>query len=130
MALKEGNLHRPLPDGVDLDEIFCIKDIRIINDGYIVRWEGRRFLIDNASIAMRRRKVEVREQFDGQITIKFNGRYLEFHEIFEPKPLKVQSKKEPVNGKAKRKGKYIPPPDHPWKRYNPKLHHNYYLEKI
>jgi len=27
-------------------------------------------------------------------------------------------------------GKYIPPPDHPWRRYNPALHHNHYLEKI
>jgi hypothetical protein len=42
--------------------------------------------------------------------------------------LKIQSKKERV--KVKRKGKYIPPPNHPWRRYNPKLHHNYYLEKI
>jgi hypothetical protein len=130
IALKEGDLHNPLPDGVDLREIFCLKDIRIINNGYIVRWKGKRFLIDNASIAMRRRKVEVREHFDGKLTIKFNGRYLDFHEVFEPKPASTQPQEESVKGNGKKKGKYIPPPDHPWKRHNPSLHHNCYLKRI
>ena len=130
VALKQEDLHRALPDGVDLREIFCLKDIRTINNGYIVRWKGRKYLMDNASIAMRKRKVEVREHFDGELTIKLNGRYLDFHEVFEPQPLKVQPKKEPVNGNGKRKGKYIPPPDHPWRRHDPKLHHNYYLKKV
>jgi len=130
IAFKEGDLHNPLPDGVDLREIFCLKDIRTINNGYIVRWKGKRFLIDNASIAMRKRKVEVREHFDGELTIKFNGRYLDFHEVFEPKPARTQPRKEPVNGNGKKKGKYIPPPDHPWRRHNPALHHNYYLKRI
>jgi len=77
---------------------------------------------------MRRRKVEVREHFDGKITIKFNGRYLDFREVFESRPVKTQQKKEPVN--EKKKSKYIPPPEHPWRRYNPSLHHNCYLERI
>ena len=38
--------------------------------------------------------------------------------------------KKPVDEPRKRKGKYIPPPDHPWKRHNPSLHHNSYLERI
>lgn len=130
IALKEGDLHNPLPDGVDLREIFCLKDIRTINNGYIVRWKGKRFLIDNASIAMRKRKVEVREHFDGELTIKFNGRYLGFHEVFEPKPARTQPRKEPVNGNGKKKGKYIPTADHPWRRHNPALYHNCYLKKI
>jgi len=79
-------------------------------------------------IAMRRRKVEVRKHFDGKVTIKFNGHYLDFHEVFESKPVKTQQKKEPVN--VKKKNKYIPPPEHPWKRYNPPLHHNCYLERV
>jgi hypothetical protein len=128
IAFKEGDLHNPLPDGVDLREIFCLKDIRTINNGYIVKYRGRMFLIDNPSIAMRRRKVEVREHFDGEFTIKFNGRYLDFHEVFEPKPLKAVKMADSAT--VKKKGKYIPPPDHPWKRHDPALHHNYYLKRI
>ena len=85
-------------------------------------------MIDNPSITMRRGKVEVREHFDGQIIIKFNGRYLEVREVFEAKPIKTQQTKEPVNNK-KKKGKYIPPADHPWRRHAPFLHYNYYLER-
>ena len=130
IAIKEGNLHSVLPDDIDLREFFCIKDIRDIGNGYIVRWKGKRFLIDNASIAMRKRKVEVREHFDGEFTIMLNGRYLDFHEVFEPNPLKTQLQKDSVNGDGKKKGKYIPPPDHPWKRNDPALHHNWHLKRI
>jgi len=87
-------------------------------------------MIENPSIAMRRRKVEVMEHFNGEIAIKFNGRYLKYREITEPKPATRERVKKPVDEPRKRKGKYIPPPDHPWKRHNPSLHHNSYLEKI
>jgi len=48
---------------------------------------------------------------------------------------RVKSKKGPVPifsffEPRKRKGKYIPPPDHPWRRHNPSLHHNSYLERV
>jgi len=130
VAKKEGDLHRPLPKRVNLREIFCIKATRTINNGYIVKWRGRQLLIESVSIAMRRRKVEIREHFDGEMTIKFNGRYLKYREIMEPKPAAREKLKRPVNEPRKRKGKYIPPPDHPWRRHNPSLHHNSYLERV
>lgn len=129
-ALIEEDLHKPLPKGKDLREIFCLKDIRTINDGFIVQWKNRKLLIDNPSIAIRRRKVEVREHFDGIVTLKFRGRYLAFHEVIEPKLVKAELQRKPENGNGKKRRKYIPPPDHPWRRHNPKLHHNCYLEKI
>lgn len=130
VAREEGDLHRAFSEGVDLREIFCIKATRTINNGYIVKYRGRMFLIDNPSIAMRRRKVEVREHFDGEITIKFNGRYLGFKEISEQKPAKVAKVKKPDVEPRKRKSKYIPPSDHPWRRHQPSLHYNCYLERV
>ncbi len=130
VAKKKGDLHRALPKGVNLREIFCIKAIRTINNGYIVKWRGRQLLIESVSIAMPRRKVEIREHFDSGVTIKFNGRYLKYREIMEPKPAAREKMKKPVDEPRKRKGKYIPPPDHPWKRHNPSLHHNWYLERV
>jgi len=130
VAKKEGDLHRPLPKGVNLREIFCIKATRTINNGYIVKWKGRQLLIESVSIARRKRKVQIREHFDGEITIKFNGRYLKYREIIEPEPAAREKVKRPVDEPRKRKGKYIPPPDHPWRRHNPSLHHNSYLERV
>ncbi len=130
MALKQGDLHRRLPMGIKFRDILCIKSKRTIANDYTIRWRGRRFLIDNASLVMRRQKVEVREHLDDQITIKFNRRYLNFHEVFEAKPAKATKAKKVSSEVRKKKGKYIPPPDHPWKRHNPRLHHNYYLERV
>jgi hypothetical protein len=79
---------------------------------------------------MRKRKAVVREHFDRDIAFKFRGRYLDFHEVFEPVSAKKHSRKKLKEVVMKKKEKYIPPKDHPWRRYNPKLHHNCYLEKI
>ena len=130
VARKDGDLHRPLAKHINLREIFCIKATRTINNGYIVKWKGRQLLIESVSIARRRRKVEIREHFDGEITIKFNGRYLKYREIMEPKPAAREKVKKPVDEPRKRKGKYIPPTDHPWRRHQPSLHHNSYLERV
>lgn len=130
MALKQGDLHRRLPMGIKFRDILCIKAKRTIANDYTIRWRGRRFLIDKASLVMRRQKVEVREHLDGQITIKFNRRYLDFHEVCEVEPVKVVKAKKVSSEVRKKKGKYIPPPDHPWKRHTPSLHHNWYLERI
>ncbi len=129
IAREEGDLHRSLAKHVNLREIFCIKATRTINNGYIVKWRGRQFIIESPSIAMRRRKVEVIEHFDGQIGIRFNGRYLEFREINEQTPAKVAKVKKPVV-EPKKKGKYTPAADHPWRRHQPSLHHNCYLERV
>jgi hypothetical protein len=130
VAREEGDLYRPLAKHINLREIFCIKGKRTINNGYIVKWRGRMFLIENPSIAMRRRKVEVMEHFDGEIAIKFNGRYLKLKEIIVPKPALILKLEKPKSESVKKKSKYIPPADHPWRRHNPSLHHNSYLERI
>jgi hypothetical protein len=130
VAREEGDLHRPLAKHINLREIFCIKGKRTINNGYIVKWRGRVFLIENPSIAMRRRKIKVMEHFDGEIAIKFNSRYLKFREIIVPKPVQILKLEKPKSESVKKKSKYIPPADHPWRRHNPSLHHNFYLERI
>jgi len=123
---KKGNLHRSLPRGVRLKEIFCFKGTRTITNGYVVKWKGRILLVDSPTIALRRRKVEVREYVDGDISLIFNGHYLKYREVHEQEPAKKkQSTKIP-----KKKGKYIPPADHPWHRHDPSLHHNCYLESV
>jgi len=130
VAREEANLHRPLAKHINLREIFCLKATRTINNGYIIKWRGREFLIERPSIAMRRRKVEVMEHFDGKITIKFNGRYLAFREIIKPKPITALRVKKQTAQPKKKKSKYIPPADHPWRKHQPSLHHNWFLERI
>jgi transposase len=117
VARKEGDLHRPFPEEVNLREIFCIKGNRTINDGYIIKWRRRVFILDNPSIALRRRKAEVREHFDGRMTIKFKDRYLDYHEVYETQPIRQVEVKKPATEPKRKQRKYKPSPDHPWNKY-------------
>lgn len=114
-AKRDGDLHRSIPEDVNLREIFCIRGTRTINDGYIIRWKNRTFILDKPSLTLRRRKVEVREHFDGQITFKHKGNYLDCHEVFEVKPKKQEEVRLAV-AKPRKKSKYHPSREHPWKK--------------
>jgi transposase len=126
--LKSRNLHRRVPHGFRYRDVFCLKEKRIITNGYTVKWKGRELLIDRPTSAMRRRKVEVREQFDGQIEIIFNGRRLKYQDITD----KTQNKKpqEKKLQKPRKKSTYIQPADHPWRRPYKELHYAWFLQKI
>jgi len=77
---------------------------------------------------MRKRKVEVREQFDGQIEIIFNGRRLKYQNITEK--TRGEKPQQQTAQKTVKKGKYIPPANHPWRRSCPELHYACFLQKI
>jgi transposase len=117
IALKEGDLHRRLPMGIKFRDILCIKAKRTVANDYTIRWRGRRFLIDNPSLLMRKQKVEVREHLDGQMSIKFKGRFLDCHEISEVKP-KREEKRKTTPKQPHKRYIYTPPKEHPWKKCN------------
>jgi hypothetical protein len=112
--LRPQDLHRPVPKSLNLDDIFCLKGIRTVNNGYIIKWTSRTFVLTRPSLTLRRQKVVVREWFDGKLSIRFKGKEREYKEVdmIRPKPvvrvfaLKIRRKPP----------KYIPPPTHPWKR--------------
>jgi transposase len=108
------DLHRPVARSLKLDDIFCLQGLRTVNNGYLVKWTSRTFLLTQPSWTLRRQKVVVREWFDGRISIRFKGKELEIKEVdaFRPKPpARVVSPKF-----RRRPPKYIPPVTHPWKR--------------
>jgi transposase len=106
------DLHRLLPKGLKLEEIFCLKTVRMILDGYIIRWKGRRFAIEEPTRRMLGRPATVMLHFDGRMVIRYEGRDLGYREIPErPKRLPAVPVVRP------KPPKYIPPPTHPWKVY-------------
>lgn len=117
IALKEGDLHRRLPMGIKFRDILCIKAKRTVANDYTIRWRGRRFLIDSPSLLMRKQKVEVREHLDGQMSIKFKGRFLDCLELSEVKP-KKEEKRNTLPKQPHKRYIYTPPKEHPWKKYN------------
>lgn len=122
------NLHRPVPKRLEQEDVFCLKATRTINNGFLIKWRNRSYAVDSPSLGMKGRKAEVLEHFDGRLEFRWQGRMLEVREVGEP--AKLDSPKIRAVVAVGRKNKYIPPPDHPWRRYNPRLHHNRFLEQI
>mgnify|MGYP001237787601 CR=1 FL=1 len=67
-ALEPGDLHHPLRKSIILDDVLCIKGFRTVNEGYIVKWRGRTFVLDKPSLTLRRQKLVVLERFDGRLS--------------------------------------------------------------
>jgi hypothetical protein len=124
---KREDLHRRLTPGMRYRDVFCLKEKRTITNGYTIKWNGRELLIDRPTAAMRRRRVEVREQFNGQIEIHFNGRRLKFRDITDKeKRQKPQPQKTP---QTTPEGKYTPPANHPWRKSYSEMHYAWFLQK-
>ena len=119
-SLREADLHRPLPKGLNVQDIFCIKDTRRINEGYTLKWKGRLFVIENPSIVMRKRKAVVMEHFDGKMTVTFNGKELKLREI-TCQQLQERKSDQEITFKPRKKSS-IPAADHPWSIYPAKGH--------
>jgi hypothetical protein len=111
-APRPGDLHRPLPPTLNLEEIFCLKGSRTIHNGYFIRWRGKRYAIAEPARKMQRRPALVIEHFDGRVLIRFEGRDLAYREIAEP-----EARPYPRILRRPPPPKYTPPPDHPWRRY-------------
>lgn len=115
--LRKTNLHRPIPKGLDLEEIFCLKEYRTIGNGFTFCWRNRTFLIKNPSITMKKQRVCVMEQFNGEITLKLKNKYLSYVEITQ-KDIRAMAEDRKATQKLIKKARiYHPAPkNHPWKR--------------
>ena len=110
-ALETGNLHRPVKKSLNFEEIFCLKAQRTIHNGYFIRWKGKRYAIEDPTRRMQRRPALVIEHFDGRMIIRFEGQDLSYREIEE----REMSRKPKIVLRPKPQ-KFIPPPNHPWRR--------------
>lgn len=122
------DFHREVPQGLALDRILCLKKTRTVNNGYVIKWRNRLFVVQSPSRTMLRQPVEVLESFDGRMEFLWRGRTLTVREVAERPTEKLP--RSPAPPPPARKGKYIPPANHPWRRNAPALHYNSYLERI
>ena len=112
---EKDDVHRPLPRGIDLSAILCMKTERTLRNDFTVAHNHKLYQIEEATKAS---KVIVQDRMDGSMRVTYQGRALRFREITE-RPLKEN--KQPIV--TRRKKTYIPPADHPWRRFKIKNHH-------
>ena len=111
---EKDDLHRPFPKGMDLDAVLCIKTERALRNDFTVAHNRKLYQVEQMIKAS---KVMVQDRIDGSMIMIHKDRALRFKEITERPP---RQKKEPVV--ARRRKLYIPPSDHPWRRFKIKKH--------
>ena len=85
---EEGLAYRPLPRGIHLDEILCLKYDRRVYPDNTISYRGRKIqiLADPYRANYARTRVELCEHLDGKITILFRGRRLRCRRLPGPTP--------------------------------------------
>ena len=105
-ASKIGDLHRPIPRGIDLDRILCVKTERALRNDFTIAHDKKLYqILDNTPA----KKVIVEERVNGSMVVRYKDIGLRFKEI-TAKPAK-----KPYVFKIRKA--YVPPADHPWKSF-------------
>ena len=104
------DIHMPIPAGIDLDDYLCIKTERSIMKDNTIAKDRKLYQLEESA---GRKKVIVEDRIDGVMVIKSGDKSLKYREIKERAPKVVQV------SMPKKKKPYKPPPDHPWRQYQP-----------
>jgi transposase len=81
--LYPASLFKPVPQNFDYKWTFAIQDHRVINNDYTIRWKNRLFVINNPSITLKRRKLEIKLSLDGDMLFTTKTKRLRVTEITE-----------------------------------------------
>lgn len=94
----EEKAYRPIPQGMDLSQILCIKDKRQVQGDNTIGYDTRRYQIlpTETRFGFAKAKVEVQKHLDGSIHIFYKEEELPFKPIVpvEDEQLYVPSQKE------------------------------------
>ncbi len=113
-ARQPPDVHRPWLKSLSLDDIFCLQSPRTVNNGCLVKWRGRTFVLLRSTLTMSKQPVIVREWADGRISIRYHGQDLAYKEVEVRRP--QPAVRTAAIKTSRRPPKYTPPPSHPWKR--------------
>ena len=118
------SVYRPLPQQLNLDTIFCWKLERTVNKDNTIQVHGQLIQIppSPAYRSLAKRKVEVCILEDNRILLLFHHKLIGEATLAtdDKRYHKQQTIKKSLNLRiyfAPMKNTYIPPPDHPWRKF-------------
>jgi len=107
--LNPTDLHRPIPKNTDLDKILSVRTKRALRNDFTIRHNKRLYQISDMPEGIRTKQVIVEERLNGRMYINYNGFTLKY-KLIDMRPPKPKVPYKPRN-------KYIPPQDHPWRKF-------------
>jgi len=113
-AAKPGDLHRRVPRGLDLDRVLSIRETRVVQNDWTLRFENRWFQLAEAhqKLALAGREVTVSQRLDGGLELLHGGRELSYREL----PSQPQRRQEAGEAAIRSSQGQRPAADHPWRR--------------
>ena len=92
------NQHRALTPKVELGAILCHMEERVIGNDYTFSFAGRRYQIAraDAQAGMRRQRLRVELRLDGELKVRYLGRYLVIGECGAPMPAPMPAARQLV----------------------------------
>jgi len=122
-ARNEADAHRPLGTEHRLESILSICESRRVAADYTVSLNGQTWAIAKSDICagLRNAQIKVERRLDNSIWGRFGNSYLTLRLCTKATGLETSSSglrpsEDVPKPKPKPKNKYIPPPDHPWRR--------------
>jgi hypothetical protein len=117
---QDSDLHRPCPNGIELDKILCVRTERALRNDFTIVHNGKLYqILDN----LRAERVTVEENVNGSIRLRHKDTTLRF------KIITTRPKKEPVKKAYEFKPRTVSQPyDHPW-RIEGRTHYQQYQQK-
>lgn len=123
---ESADAHRPLLPQEDLARILTVQELRVLSKNLTVSYHKVIYQIQTPrpTYALRNAQVVVRENRFGAITIEYKGKplpYVVFRQ--QARQAEVTSSKQlnlvvdSLTETAKPRKPYIPPADHPWRRF-------------
>ena len=112
------DFHRPVPKGLNLDEILCFEHTRTLTNDWTIRFENRVFQIlkKNRTLPKPKDKVTVRILLDGRTQIVYREKKLRFKDLGPAVNHDYKAQQTAVVSTKTPKNKHVPPADHPWRR--------------
>ncbi len=109
---READLHRVLPPDLNLDEVLCEQEWRVVGRDWCVRWRNQWLQIPakHAGLALAGKKVVVKQLVSGELLVSYQGQSLSYRK-FSGRPEAVRKKPLVINRRA-----WKPGADHPWKQ--------------
>jgi hypothetical protein len=113
-AAKPGDLHRRVPRGLDLGRVLSIREARVVQNDWTLRFENRWLQLaqTHQKLALAGRSVIVSRRLDGRLELLYGGRELSYEEL----PVPPQRRQDGGEPEIRSNQGQRPPADHPWRR--------------
>jgi len=113
-AAKPGDLHRRVPRGLDLGRVLSLRETRVVQNDWTLRFENRWFQLaeKHQKLALAGRGVTVSQRLDGRLELHYGGRELSYRELPGP----ASRRTEEIAPEIRSHQGQRPAADHPWRR--------------